>query len=251
MPLTLAGALALPFVLSWFYGSYVALATGHYEGYAIPSALQAVLAVCLVIGLSEVDGVTGAVLGLTAAHVIVAIVRLPVSRRIVDRQRGRATATAGQLRRAIGFGVKGYGSNALQAINYRLDLFILNATATGAVVGHYALAVSVTSVLWVLPQAVSDVLYPRVAALSGQGGEQIERLRVAEAKSLRHSALVSIVVASLAALSLAVLVVPIYGGAFRQSIVLGLILLPGRRVSGSAPRLLPRSPVAGAPVCCS
>ena len=33
-------AFALPFALAWFYGSFVALADDHYEGYVLPPALQ-------------------------------------------------------------------------------------------------------------------------------------------------------------------------------------------------------------------
>jgi O-antigen/teichoic acid export membrane protein len=230
LAIAVAAAATLPFALSWFYGSYVALGTGHYEGYVLPPALQSLLALCLVSGLAIVDGVPGAVLGFVLAHVITALVRYGASRRSFAPPPGATETNRGQLRRAVGFGIKGYAANSLQMINYRLDLFILNATAAGVAVGHYGLAVSVTSVMWLLPQALSDVLFPRVAALSGRSGEHSEMLRLAEAKSLRHCVLITLFVAIVCALALVFLVVPIYGAAFRPSVVLGFILLPGAAV---------------------
>ena len=44
---TAVAAGALPFALSAFYGSYVALATDHYEAYVLPPAFQ--LAGCHVV----------------------------------------------------------------------------------------------------------------------------------------------------------------------------------------------------------
>ena len=211
------------------YASYVALATDRYEGFVVPAALQSTLALLCVATLAAIDGVPGAVVGFTIAHVLTAVATFAGSRRTLRRtSTEREPAGRGQLRRSLSFGIKGYAANALQLVNYRLDLFILNATAAGAAVGHYAVAVSVTSVMWLLPQALSDVLFPRVAALSARSGEyHAERRRVAETKSLRHAVLVTIVATILLAVALVVLVVPIYGEAFHQSTELGLILLPG------------------------
>ena len=70
------------------------------------------------------------------------------------------------LRAAMRFGSKTYPANVLQFLNFRLDLFLLNALATTADVGRYSVAVSVTSVMWLLPRALSAVVFPRVAHLS-------------------------------------------------------------------------------------
>ena len=235
---TLVAVASLPFALSWFYGSYVALATDHYEGFVLPAAVQSALALCLVAALAALDGVPGAVIGFAAAHVITALAMLVVGlRRFVRKVAIRHQSAGCQLRRAVTFGIKGYAANALQFVNYRLDLFILNATASSAAVGHYSVAVSTTSVMWLLPQALSDVLFPRVAALSARSGDHhIEMRTFTEVKTLRHVVLVTIVVGIVVAVALVLLVVPIYGPSFHQSTVLGLILLPGVALLGiSAP----------------
>jgi O-antigen/teichoic acid export membrane protein len=238
-------ALALPFSLSWFYASYLALATDQYEAYVLPSFTQSSVALVLVAGLAIVDGVGGAIIGYTASQVITAVIFLFAGRRLFHRgaaagppeEAGAAgsESSVAPLRRAISFGIKGYATNALQYVNYRLDLFILNATVSTAAVGQYSVAVAVTGVLWLLPQALSDVLFPRVAALSASTAENAaEALAMSESKSLRHTALASLAVTAVLAGVLLVLVVPVYGARFRPAIDLGLILLPGAALLGLA-----------------
>jgi O-antigen/teichoic acid export membrane protein len=232
---TAVAAVALPFSLSWFYMSYVALAVDRYEAYVLPPAMQSTLAMCFVAILAAVYGLPGAVVGFTLAHILTALAMLVVARRTFAPRPGRQEPPeeSGQLRRAVGFGIKGYASNALQFVNYRLDLLILNATASSVDVGHYSVAIAVTSVMWLLPQALSDVLFPRVAALSARAGQDNEQTRAfVEAKSLRHTAIVTFASTAVLALALVVLVVPVYGAAFQPAIGLGLILLPGVALLG-------------------
>lgn len=225
-------AAALPFSLSWFYGSFVALADDRYEGYVLPPAIQSSALLVLGVVLALATGIEGAVIAVLAAHAIAAAFTIVTGRRhAVGTPPGETPP--GMLRRALRFGVKGYVGNALQVLNYRVDVLLLSAVATTATVGHYSVAVAVTTVLWLLPQALSDVLFPRIAALSAaeHPGAEAQRAFV-EAKSLRHTTLLVVASAGLLALVLLFLVVPVYGPAFHDSIVLGLIRLPGVALLG-------------------
>jgi len=141
-----------------------------------------------------------------------------------------APSQPGQLRRAISFGIKGYGANTLQLVNYQLDLFILAAVASAAAVGHYALAVSATTLLMVLPRSLSTVLYPRVARLSSNGDHATREM--VETKSLRHISLIVILTSIAMAAGLELLVVPVFGADYRPAINLGLLLVPGAAAIG-------------------
>jgi O-antigen/teichoic acid export membrane protein len=227
-------AFALPFALSWYYMSFVALALDRYGAFVLPPALQATLMLCLVCILGALFGLTGAVAGLALSHVLTALPSAVLGRTLLGTASAGARGTERNpgndhaLRRAVVFGVKGYAANALQFINYRLDMFILASVATSAAVGHYAVAVAVTGVLWLLPQAISEVLFPRVAALSASGAEAVQAMReMAEIKSLRHATLIVLVSTAALALASLLLIVPIYGAAFRSAVDLALILLPG------------------------
>lgn len=221
----------LPFALAAYYIPYVALAVDHYEAYVLPTALQSTLALVLGGAGAIALDLTGAVLGLAASYVVTGVgVALWGARRFGRRERDD---DRGDLRRAVAFGIKGYAANALQMINYRIDLFVLSAAATTAAVGHYSVAISVTSVLVLAPAAVSEVLFPRVAHLSARDGEDAEAHRtMVEVKGLRHVTLAVLVMGAVLALALVGLVVPIYGESFRPSVALGLILLPGVALNG-------------------
>jgi O-antigen/teichoic acid export membrane protein len=169
---------------------------------------------------------------LLVSHMLACTATIVGSRR---RHRGAPPPPAqpGRLRPALSFGIKSYSGNALQVLNYRVDFFVLSAVAGTAALGHYAVAVAVTTVLWLLPQALSDVLFPRVAALSAVAGEDAEVQReFVETKSLRHATLACGVSAVVLAVALVTLVVPIYGPDFHDSIALGLIRLPGVALIG-------------------
>lgn len=236
---TAVAAFALPFALSWFYFSYVALAIDRYEAYAVPPPLQSTLALVFVAGLAVAAGLEGAIAGFTAAHVVTAIVFLVLGRRTIARAgRPEPTPPPHQLRHAIRFGVKGYAANALQFLNNRIDLFVLAAAASADEVGQYSVAVAVTSVMWLLPQALNDVLFPRIAALTAAGQDARATLTIVETKTLRHSVLVCVVGSAALAIALLALVVPVYGADFRPAIELGLIMLPGVALLGVSGTLL-------------
>jgi O-antigen/teichoic acid export membrane protein len=237
-------ACALPFGLSWLYFTYIAVATDRYEGFALPPALQSTLALLFVAALAPRWGVAGAVAGFAVAHVATAAATTVASRRFgrlaspedgtagVGGTTGEDGTTIG-LGQAARFGVKGYLANALQVVNYRLDLFVLAAAAGAGVVGHYAVAVAVTGVLWLLPQALSDVLFPRVAALSARSdSDSAATLEFVETKTMRHTVVVVGAATCALAAALVFLVVPVFGAAFRPAIALGLILLPGVALLG-------------------
>ncbi len=230
---TLLLAAAVPFALSWLYTSIIALGTDDYEGYVLPPAVQSACSLALAAGLAAWRGIVGGIAGLAIAHVATALLALirrrgRENRRATDRARASKAPIGprNKLRPALRFGLKGYAANAMQFLNLRLDLLILNGVASVVAVGHYAVAVSVTSVMWLLPWALSDILLPRVAALSADVGDQ-STLDAVEIKGLRHNSAITSLLTAILAAALVVLVVPIYGARFSAAVGLGLILLPG------------------------
>jgi O-antigen/teichoic acid export membrane protein len=225
IPLTVAISATLPLVLAWFYASYVSLAIGDIRRYASVAATQSAAALVLAGGLGAVDGIAGAVVGLLCSHVLTSTIWVPAIWQSAAGSHPRGRLPLKRLRQALRFGVRGWAANALQMINYRLDLFILSAISERATVGQYSLAISVTSVLWLLPQGLSDALYPAIARL-GRAVPSAE-LAQTESKSLRHCAVLTTVGVITLAVVLLALVVPIFGPGFRATVPQGLTLLPG------------------------
>lgn len=225
---------AVPFALSWMYASSVALAVDHYGLYAVPQAAQSSIGLIASPILAGLFGKSGAIVGLTASHVLAAAGTFLWTASVL-RSGGSGGSGRGQLSRAIRFGLKTHLSNVLSFVNYRLDLFILNGVASGAKVGQYSIAVSVTSAVWLLPRALSTVVIPRVARLNAGGARGDAAYQdMVETKSVRHTTLVVAVTSVGLAGFLVALVLLFYGPEFRPSIALGLILLPGTALLGIA-----------------
>jgi O-antigen/teichoic acid export membrane protein len=221
---------ALPFVLSWTFSSYLALAVDRYEAYGLTPVTQSVAALVLVAALSPPFGLTGAVAGLAASHVITSTGVLVWGLRTLPRPPpGWLSRARRELRAAAGFGIKANLNNALQQLNYRADLFLLNAVAASATVGHYAVALTVTTFALLTPRALSSVVLPRVSALDATAGrDEQERMIV---KSVRHAVL--LVLGASALLAVGLLLVPaVYGPGFEPAIEYGYILLPGVALFG-------------------
>lgn len=226
---TSIAAAGAPFLMVWYFTSWVALAGDRYEAYGVLPAVQSILALALVPPLASGLGARGAVTALTASEIVTAAAAIWWGRRAFGAP-GDHREPRGMLRRALAFGVKGYGANALQLLNFRVDMFVLSAVAGVVAVGQYAVAVSIAGILLLLPQALSEVLFPRVAALAA--GDDPALVEQVEQKSLRHGVLLSTGVAIVLAGALILLVVPLYGPEFGASGTLGLILLPGLALLG-------------------
>ena len=230
---------SLPFALAWAFCAAAALGRHQYEAYAVFEVGNALVLLVAGVALAVAYGVLGAVAGFAAANIVTALVAAVWLRRQCRREPdppGQPDRSRRALRRATKFGLQAWSANLLQLLNYRLDIFILSALATRSAVGVYSIAVSVTALGWVLPNALQTVLFPRVATLdAAKSAEQITASDsdAAAARAVRHSVLIMIPTA----ISLVVLVVAvplIYGPAFAQSTHLGLLLIPGVAALGVA-----------------
>jgi O-antigen/teichoic acid export membrane protein len=219
---------SLPPVLAYEYGAAILLARERYEGYAV--VLIAHAAALMVVGVVLVFpfGLTGAVVGLPVSAVIGAI----LGARLLAREARRDVAldSGDSLPRAMRFGLQSWGANLLQQVNYRFDVVILGGFASAADVGVYSIALTITGIAWVLPQALQTVLFPRAASLdeSAVTGEvSAAESDDAVAKAVRHGVLLALPTALFVALLLLVAVPLLYGGKFHDTTPLGFVLLPG------------------------
>jgi O-antigen/teichoic acid export membrane protein len=150
------------------------------------------------------------------------------------RIRDDAPGGIAPLREAAAFGIRANAATALQFLNYRVDLFVLSAVASATDLGLYATAVSVTGVMFLAPQTLAYVVFPRVAALTAGGEDEHAARAVVERKSLRHVSLLTLVSLPVVAAAMAIAIPLLYGSDFTDAIVLGLVLLPGVALFGIA-----------------
>jgi O-antigen/teichoic acid export membrane protein len=139
----------------------------------------------------------------------------------------------GHIRASINYGYKAHLSNILAFVNYKADIFLVNFFIGPAGTGLYVIAVQLVERLWILSQAVSTVLLPRLSQLSND-----------ECKRNTLTPLVSRLVLAITlfgALCLAIvgypLIIAFFGNDFRDAYIPLLLLLPGI-VAGSGARVL-------------
>jgi O-antigen/teichoic acid export membrane protein len=125
------------------------------------------------------------------------------------------------MRRLVGFGIQGEAGNALQALNYRLDQFILRGFESLAAVGVYAVATSMSEGVFVLANAVALVLMPRLT--SADPDDAAWMAPVAARNTMLIAAAGSVALAAIAPLALPA----IFGERFDGSVAPLWWLLPG------------------------
>ncbi len=137
-----------------------------------------------------------------------------------------ATAEGGKFRfdRSLGsqmfrYGLKFYFAMLSSAIIFRADLLIVNYFHGSSEAGVYAVSSQVGTLLILLPNVISTVLFPRVAEAQDTSGEMTCRVT-------RHASLLMLIVC-IAAIPFAFLLPVLYGPAFAAVPFQVLILLPG------------------------
>ncbi|GAA5147574.1 hypothetical protein GCM10023340_20190 [Nocardioides marinquilinus] len=142
---------------------------------------------------------------------------------------GRSVGLAGgRVRRGLirpltTYGVSQLAASAPTSINSRADQLVLSQVAGSAVLGLYAVAVSVTALALPLVTAIGNVVFPRLA--SGEGSGQ-------DTRRLQQTALVgSVLVAGVTLVPLCVtapwLVPLVFGESFSGATQLVWVLAPG------------------------
>jgi O-antigen/teichoic acid export membrane protein len=125
------------------------------------------------------------------------------------------------FRKLAGFGVQGEAGNVLQAMNYRLDQYIVRGFAGLGAVGIYAVGVSLTEGVFVLANAVALVLMPRLTAASAEDAAWMTPV------ATRNTLLIAAGGAAALAAAAPIAVPAIFGEAFRDSVEPLWLLLPG------------------------
>lgn len=134
--------------------------------------------------------------------------------------------------RVLGYGWKAHLSNIMAFVNYRADIFLVNFFLTPVATGIYVIAVQFAERLWILSQAASTVLLPRMSAMHTEPEARL---------ALTHKGF--IVVSALTALAsfvlvgtLSWLIGPLFGEEYVEALPAFFWLLPGI-IAGAGSRI--------------
>ena len=160
----LSALVLVPVEFFFSYVNYVLLGAQRIKDFNYVQIAQSVLFLGFValalLGLRA--GVTGAILAGLFTWVIVDAIVVRLALRVAGGIDLKPNTS--YIKRAITYGVQAHLSNILGFLNYRVDMFLINWFLNPTAVGLYAVGVGLVEKLWMISQAASTVLFPRVAA---------------------------------------------------------------------------------------
>lgn len=213
---------AFPFLLADSYVAGLFQAIQDFRRYNLSLLLGPAAALVLVgifTGLLEL-GVTGAVAAYVLGRTLVVVgVWFHFRRRFGALGHAKEHAS-GHL---VSYGWRVHVSNVLAFLNYRVDLLLVNGLMTPAAAGIYVIAVQIGERLWMIPQAVSTVVMPKLVSLHGEEGARRRLTPLMLRWVLMATFVASLIVAALSD----VFVELVFGGRYREAAEALRWLLPG------------------------
>jgi O-antigen/teichoic acid export membrane protein len=236
------GALAAPLLapanptVAWGYRLAFMTCLATLVGFSYTSALQAtniarwnlvrISQPALFVAVVTILHLTGH-LGLTTALVTMSITTVAQTALAYLLCRGQRL-TGGRAAFALGRPMSRYGLGQLAAsaptlVTARLDQLVLSLTVAPAVLGHYAVAVSLTTLAVPLVSAVGHVAFPRLASqvLSRSGTDRLQRWSILASAGAGVALMIAL------AGSASWLVPAAFGPGFRDAVPLIWLLAPG------------------------
>lgn len=120
------------------------------------------------------------------------------------------------------YGMKAQVGNLVQMINYKLDVFIVNAYCNTSLVGIYTLAVYIGQTLWQITGSVSTIIFPMAASST----DEKEMYKFSNMVTRITFTLILILSVFMALLSRPVIIF-VFGRSFAYASTSLLLLLPG------------------------
>lgn len=189
----------------------------RYNLILVGQSLGTLLSVVVLVGVLRL-GVPGAVVGNLAVAAAGALAISLEARRATAGDREARPVRVGELAR---YGLRLYPASLSSFFSYRADIFLLGLLlGTAGDIGLYSLAVSLAELTFFVPDSVSTVFFPRVAAASRPSADEMTPL------VSRFTVMVT-ALSVLALVPAAFLLVRLVLPAFEGSLPAFLVLLPG------------------------
>jgi O-antigen/teichoic acid export membrane protein len=217
----LALCAALPLTIVWWVLGAIPLAQADYGPYALLQAAGFVLSASLVVVLAPTAGIDGAVIALACGFALAGLASAGWA-----RARFRGGPESWDVARSLAVGLRGWPLEMLQFLVLRPDVVIVAAFGSTADAGVYSMAVTITTIGWVLPQAVGTLALPRTAALVARPGSSGSEAIDAARRTLRGA--VPLALGAAVVVGALLLLAPlVFGSSFDRTPGLGAIMLPG------------------------
>lgn len=171
-------------------------------------------------------GVEGAILAQICAQLIGLIISVVILGKLIPLSPSEFLSWSPEwnyVRKGINYGYKVYLSNMLSFLNYKLDRFLMNVYENPAAVGIYNIGAALGEKLWIISQAISTVLLPRVAELKDDKELQNQLTPLVA----RHTFWLTGFIAIIFFFFAKPIVNLLYGADFAQAALVLQVILPG------------------------
>jgi len=160
----LLALLLVPVEIFFSYIRYVLLGAQRFKEFNYVQILHSVffLGFIALALLGIKAGVSGAILAGLCSWLVLDVLVFRLARRVAGGIDTKLNTS--YIKRATTYGIQAHLANILWFLNFRLDMFLVNGFLGPAAVGLYAVGVGLVEKLWMISQAASIVLFPRVAA---------------------------------------------------------------------------------------
>jgi len=158
----------IPITLFFQYANSLLLGAQKIKQYNLISIIQTFTFLILVgIALWVFKaGITGAIIANLLALFLVCTLLFVWVRKLVGGIVFKLNPS--YIRDSSTYGIKAFLGNVLAFLNYRLDMFLVNIFMNPLAVGYYSIAVVIAEKLWMISQAASIVLFPKVASMKNE-----------------------------------------------------------------------------------
>jgi O-antigen/teichoic acid export membrane protein len=212
---------SLPFQFATAFAGSTLIGRQRLRNYNLIIVAQSALmliGVVLLVGVLDI-GVAGALISYVAVAITAAVATTIELQRVV-----RSEPVDGphvNLGGFVSYGLRIYPASVTGYFSYRADVLVLSAMlGDAAVVGLYTFAVSLAELVFMVPDSVSTVFYPRVAGMDRQSADAL-------APQVSRFTLLVTAIAALGLIPAAWLATNIVLPAFDGSLAPFFILLPG------------------------
>jgi O-antigen/teichoic acid export membrane protein len=226
----LMATLVVPFSLLIMYFSSILLGQYKIKEYNLVLLAQsgALLILVLLVLLALKGGVFGAIVAWAGATLVATIFSILLVRRTTSVKWSFHPLV---FKDSVKFGIKGYLGNAIQFLNYRLDMVLVAFFMNITFVGYYSISVALAEALWYLPGAVGTVIFARTPGMKAEDANR------STPRICRNTFFVTIMAALVLFALSRYIITLFFGSAFLPALKPLWILLPGI-VALSIPKVL-------------
>ena len=217
-----------PFAL--LSGALLGLLNGLREmkKYAAATIIQSVLMVIVTVVLIYYGfGVTGTVIGIVLSAVGNCLYLIFVSRNYFEFTFSEYVPTTKKL---LSFSWKIVAGNAINMINYQMDIILVGYFLTATDVGYYAVAIGFSKFFWIIPQAIQTITYPATSEYWANNNHSA--LQTMVDKSMKYSACILLPIGLGVGFFAKDIITTIFGEGFVHSVLPLLILIIGTVIFG-------------------